>query len=186
MRRGFKAEAERIASRLRGEMDLPDHAPIDPRTFIGRQGIEIIELHELTGLTAASRHQLEVRDPNSWSGLTLREGSTTVILVNPTHSLGRQANTLMHEWAHIHLRHKPNRVDFAAGEIMLLSDYPAEFEQEADWLAAAALLPRSALVRCRRQSLENEQIAERYGVSKELVVWRIRMTGIDRQFRRRA
>lgn len=129
--------------------------------------------------------QLTVHDPDSWSGVTVREGDAIAIVVNPTHPATRQASTLMHEWAHIELRHKPNRVDRTEGGLLLLSDYPDEFEEEADWLAGAALLPRDGLMHFRAQGAETEDIALHFGVSVELTTWRLRMTGIERQLRAR-
>jgi len=88
---------------------------------------------------------------------------------------------MMHEWAHIELRHKPNRVDRSDAGLLLLSDYPAEFEDEADWLAGAILAPRDGLMRFRTSGMTPDEIALHYGISIELTNWRLRMTGIEKQ-----
>ncbi len=66
-------------------------------------------------------------------------------VLNPANALTRQRNDLMHELAHIELKHAPAR-DFSKSGLLLLSDYSDEQEKEADWYAAALLLPRGALV----------------------------------------
>ena len=107
-----------------------------------------------------SLRQLTIVDADSWSGITIHVGSAIGVVVNPTHPTGRQSNTLMHEWAHIYLKHKPKRVDFTEDGLLLISDYDVEFEDEADWLAGALLLPRDALFFHTINGLNAAQIAQ--------------------------
>ena len=181
MRRGFKTQAEQISETLRKDQNLTVFDRFEPKSFLQSLGVTVWTPAEVPGLEAKHLEQLIVTDPDSWSGVAIRLGETTVIIVNSTHPPTRQANTLMHEWAHIELRHKPNRVDRSEGGLLLLSDYPADFEEEADWLAASVLLPRVGLVRCKTRGMTNDDIAGHYGVSSELTNWRVRMTGVDRQ-----
>jgi Zn-dependent peptidase ImmA (M78 family) len=55
----------------------------------------------------------------------------------------------MHELAHIQLKHTPARVAVSKLGVLLISDYSDEQEQEADWHAAALLLPSEGLVEMR-------------------------------------
>ncbi|WP_424983392.1 ImmA/IrrE family metallo-endopeptidase [Maritalea sp. S77] len=181
MRRGFKAHAERVALAARSEVDLAPNQRIDPIHFLTQKGITVWTPEQIPNLSQDCLEQLTVNDPNSWSGMTIREAGQLLIIYNSTHSEERNANTLMHEWAHLELDHKPNRVDRSAGNILLLSDYPSEFEDEADWLAASILLPRDGLLYHGKRGLNSEQIAAHFGVSKALANWRIRMTGIGKQ-----
>lgn len=188
MRRGFKAQAERIALELRDGLNIPAQDPVDPRYLLSSLGIIVWEPKEIPNLPEEYLEQLTVVDPDSWSGVTIRDSGQIVIVVNPTHPYTRQANTLMHEWAHIELRHKPNRVDRSiAGGLLLLSDYPKEQEDEADWLSGAILLPRDGILHHYAIGSGAAEIAQHYGVSETLANWRIRMTGVARQlsYRRR-
>lgn len=146
----------------------------------------MLSFDELAELSPDSRRQLLQVDSDSWSGMTLKEGNTTAILVNPAHAIERQRSTIMHEISHVLLKHVPTRVDFGPGGILLVSEYAEDDEGEADWLAGAMLLPRVALVSCRARRMTNAQIALHYGTSTQLSDWRIRMTGIDVQRRRAA
>jgi hypothetical protein len=62
--------------------------------------------------------------------------------------------------------------------------YSDEQEQEADWHAAALLLPRDALVHHRSRGKTTLEIANHFGVSVALCEWRLRMTGVEIQIRR--
>lgn len=185
MRRGFKAEAERIALEVREALGIAAKAPIDPWAYASHLGVVVLDFGTL-GLTPEHCQQLLKIDPDSWSGLTLKDGGRHFVVINPEHPRPRQCNTMMHELAHITLKHIAKRVDVSATGLMLLSDYPADQEDEADWLAAAVLLPRDALQHYRSQGWTSDQICQEYCVSPQLCAWRLRMTGVEAQLRRRS
>lgn len=180
MRRGFKAEAERMAQKARADLGLEERSPLCPWTYATHLGIRILTFDELD-LTGQYRRQLLDIDPDSWSGVTLRQDGKHYVVLNPRHVKSRQASTLMHEIAHIILPHLPGRVDVSVSGMMLLSEYSDDQEQEADWLSAAFLLPREALHHYRVMGWTSAAICERYGVSGPLCEWRLRMTGVDAQ-----
>lgn len=185
MRRGFKAEAERRSAQAREVLGLQPLSPLCPWTYASHLGVVVLDFDEL-GLQAKDRTQLLEKDPESWSGMTLREGQTHAIIVNPAHSRGRQSSTLTHELSHLILKHVPARVDVSTTGLLLLSDYSEDQEDEADWLSAALLLPREVLIQERSRGLSTVAIALAYGISDQLCEWRLRMTGVDVQLRRRA
>jgi Zn-dependent peptidase ImmA (M78 family) len=102
----------------------------------------------------------------------------------PPHPETREANTLMHELAHLIIGHKPARLDITGDGLMILSSYDKQHEDEANWLAAALLLPREALLHARRQGMTDQQAAVTYGCSTVLFTMRIQTTGVDLQLRR--
>jgi Zn-dependent peptidase ImmA (M78 family) len=146
-------------------------------------GVRVVEFRSLD-LQGPAVRQLTVVDPESWSAMTLKEGSALAIVLNPVHAPTRQRSDLMHELAHVELRHIPARVDVSETGMLLLSDYSEDQEQEADWHGAALLVPRSGLAHFRAQKKTITDIAEHYGVSESLCEWRLRMTGVDIQMRR--
>jgi Zn-dependent peptidase ImmA (M78 family) len=135
-------------------------------------------------IPAKTIRQLTVVDADSWSAMTIKEGDVLGIVLNPTHALTRQRSDLMHELAHIELKHTPARVEVSKTGMLLLSDYSEEHEQEADWHAAAYLLPRDGIYQLRSKGLSASEIAIHFGVSKALCDWRLRMTGVEIQMRR--
>jgi Zn-dependent peptidase ImmA (M78 family) len=82
------------------------------------------------------------------------------------------------------LKHVPVQVQVSDTGMLLLSDYSADQEDEADWLAAAILLPRDALIQHRAQRKSVTEIATHFCVSEQLCDWRLKMTGVDLQVRR--
>ena len=185
MRRGFKAEAERVAARHRAEYGTCVRDRLDPIGFLKSKGLIVLGASEVPRMSDDDLHQLLEVDGKCWSGLTVREAGHTAVIFNDAHHPHRQASTLMHEWAHIELRHRPSRADRAENGILLLSDYPAELEEEADWLGGAMLLPRDGLLHHCSRGLSVEEVAKLYGVSIQLAQWRIGKTGVARQLGRR-
>lgn len=158
---------------------------LDPWAYAAHLKVIILNFADL-GLSDAAVRQLTVADEGSWSAMTLEEAGSRSIVLNPAHAATRQANDLMHELAHLELMHTPTRVDVSATGLFLLSDYSDDMEQEADWYAGAMLLPRDALWHHRSQAKSAVEIAKFFGVSPALCEWRLRMTGVDIQLRRRS
>lgn len=122
--------------------------------------------------------------PSCWSAVTLVVGEKTLVILNSSHSPGRQASDLMHELAHRIRNHEPEEMSISSEGLMLLKAYDKEQEEEADWLAGVLLLPRDALVYIRREGMSDEEVIAAYGVSKRMYTYRLSMTGVNRQFRR--
>ena len=164
-------------------MGLGPSARLDPWSYADELGVLVLGADELE-LSPSCSKQLLVQDKGSWSGMTLKEDGLVLIVLNTAHASARQCSTLMHELAHHVLDHIPVEVSVAPSGLLLLSDYSSEQEEEADWLMGALLLPRCALIERRRLGASPEQIKDEFGVSIELCVWRLRMTGVEAQVRR--
>lgn len=180
MRRGFKAESERIAASVRVELGLTEIDVLDPWRMAAHRGVLVRGADELN-LAAEHAAQLMVNDRDAWSGMTLSERDTKLIVLNPMHSAARQCATLMHELAHILLDHAPASAVASVSGLVLLSDYSDDQESEADWLGAALLLPEAALLHHRAAGKSPAQIAQMFGVSLDLCNWRCRMTGVEKR-----
>jgi Zn-dependent peptidase ImmA (M78 family) len=187
MRRGFKADAERRSLATRTSLGLGPLDALSPWVYADALDVLVCEAKDLD-LEIEHADQLLRRDPESWSGMTLLEDGVHVVVLNSSHSKARRTATLMHELAHIVLEHAPSDVDVSPSGLVLLSDYSADQEDEADWLGAALLLPEAALLHHRGRGVSIEEICAVYGVSAQLCTWRCRMTGVERRlsFRRSA
>jgi len=184
MRRGLKAQAEKAAATARTVLRVAPLSPLDPWAYAKYLGLVVLDFNTL-GLSKAATRQLLTVDNESWSAMTLKEGETTAIIVNPGHKITRQRSNLMHEIAHFELKHLPSRVEVSKNTgMLLLSDYSDDHESEADWHGAALLLPRIALTHHQARRKTISEIAALYGVSDPLCEWRLRMTGVDIQLRR--
>jgi Zn-dependent peptidase ImmA (M78 family) len=146
-------------------------------------GVRLLTPKQIPGLSRKVIDQLLKRDPSGWSAVGVTQGDLTHVIYNPTHSEGRQASDIMHELAHIILDHEPATIIIAYDGSLSMRSYNQTQEDEASWLAWCLLLPREALLWCKRRAISTEQIAEDYGVSETLVTFRLRVTGIEAQLR---
>ena len=184
MRRGFKAWSERTAATYRTALGLRLTDRFDPGRLVKHLGLEVWTPHDVPELDPEHIHQLTVRDSKNWSAVTLHVGESRLIIVNSAHTPARRLNSLTHELAHLILQHEPGRIDVSTEGHLFLSSFETEQEQEADWLAGTLLVPREGL-RVRFRSTEDpEALARHFGVSVQLLQWRLRMTGVALQARR--
>lgn len=185
-RRGFKTWCETIATERRRSLKVPTTAPLDPRIVAKQMRVAVRYVEQIPNLATGTLEQLTKIDPDAWSAVTLCHGGRYLVVLNSAHPKTREANTLMHELAHLIIGHKPARLDITDDGLMILSSYDKQHEDEANWLAAALLLPREALIHARRRGMTNEEAAAHYGCSTQLFAMRIQTTGVDMQLRRQS
>jgi len=102
MRRGLKAQAEKAAAAARTALRIGTLSALDPWAYASHLGLTVLDFTALV-LSKAATRQLIIADNESWSAMTIKEGETTAILVNPSHSTARQRSSLMHEISHFEL-----------------------------------------------------------------------------------
>lgn len=178
LRRGFRAEAERIAARVRG----PGLAVrLDPVALANQLGVVTIELGSLRSLGASAEAVALLEDKGAgFCALTVRDGDHAIIVYNSLASPGRRANSLAHELSHLILGHR-------AGSALGLGGcrrWDPSQEAEADWLAGTLLVPRRGLLAYLRQGGSISEGPDHFGVSQALFQWRYRVTGVSLQLSR--
>ena len=183
MERGFKARCEEMSRSLRKELGLRPNSPLPAERLASYLGIYVWLVTELE-LAPEDIKQLVSRDSDSWSAVTVSAAGRDAIIVNPRHRRGRYSSDLMHELSHLLLGHDPSTLFFAGQGEMALRGFNQTAEREADWLAGALLLPRDALVRLRNQGESRSSACDLYGVSEKMLDFRMRVTGVERQFGR--
>jgi len=183
LERGFKSWAERTSGSLRSDLGLLPHAPLPPTKLAIFLGVRLLTPKQIPGLSQKVLDQLLRRDPSGWSAVGVIHGDVTHVIYNPTHSERRQASDIMHELAHIVLNHEPAKLIMSHDGSFSMRSFSQTQEDEASWLAWCLLLPREALLACKRRGIPVEQIADDYGVSETLVNFRLRLTGIEAQLK---
>ncbi len=183
-KRGFKAWCERVSLEKRTELGLRPVDPLNPKDLAKILGITIWAPKDVPGCPADALEILLRRDPDSWSAVTLRLSGTSLIIVNSAHSPARQNSDLTHELAHVLLAHTPTRLDVGEDQQLLLRTHDATQEEEANWLAGCLLLPRPALLSIMRLGGATRDKARRYGVSADMLTYRLRVAGVEVQARR--
>lgn len=176
MRRGFKAEAERIGADLRMEMRLALNDRLEPKDLAKHLAIPIVGLRGLAIVLSANGfvHYFSIVEPDSFSAITISQGYRRIIVHNDSHHPNRQRSNLAHELSHTILEHEAAPLADDDGQRF----WDGEMEREANWLAAALLVPRDAAFTMVRSRKSFAEIAAHFGVSEELCTWRIRQTGI--------
>lgn len=178
LRRGFKADAERIAELVRRDLGLEPLDRIDCFALAEAWGIPVVSLGELRedGASESSIRRLMSAEPG-FSAATVVVGPRRLIVYNPRHEPGRKASSLAHELAHVILEHE------AAPAIGLggCRYWDGRQEAEADWFGSTLLVPRAGALAWMLQSDDVDAGARNFGVSVELFRWRINHTGVVRE-----
>ena len=183
MRRGFKSWCERASAEYREAAGVTVTEAFDPRRLAHMLGVRVRAPEDIPYLRAASLKQLTVDDPHSWSAITLVRRGARLVILNSGQSEARQANSLAHELAHLVLNHRSDEAQLSAEGFLFRAKFDREQEDEANWLAGTILVPREGLLRNYWRSRDPVELAARFGVSVDLINWRIRMTGIARQMK---
>ncbi len=129
---------------------------------------------DITNISPEAREHLQTVTAKQWSGggLPLPEGFFLVLL-NPHQTPERKNITIMEEVAHSYFQHQPTKF-IATEEGLVQRVYEKRNEDEAYWTAAAALLPSKAVALAVYRQRRAEEIGAYYGVSVELVHFRIK------------
>lgn len=184
-RRGFKTWCENIAYGFRRDLGLPKFAPLSPAALAAHLGITVWTPDDLPGFDKTYRDQLLIRDEGSWSAVTLTLPEGRFIVINSAHGETRRNNDLMHEIAHVVLEHEPAQMVTSPNGHMFLDNYSDQQEEEADWLAAALLAPRQAVVNVLTENPDVKEAARFFAISESLIKMVISRNGIDRQLKHR-
>jgi hypothetical protein len=176
-RHGFKAEAKRIAARVRDKVGLTPICPIDPVEVCARFDIRLLKLSEVE----PDSPFLHGENRKFFSAVTVPRGGRTAILHNDKHHEHRQRSNICHELAHCFLGHgftPPLTID---GE----RTHDRGIEAEADFLAGVLLLTDEGAMHVLRRRLTDEA-QHLYGVSEQMLQLRLNMSGAYIRMRRAA
>ena len=184
MRRGFKTWCETTAERYRTALGLKPDDQLNPEDLAAHLGVIVWRPEEIPELAESSLRRLTNHDSDSWSAVTIGVGKTNLTIVNSAHPPTRQRSSLSHELAHLILDHEPGRIDLSPAGHLLLSSFEREQEEEADWMSGTLLVPRAGLVIAYRSTQDLRILANRFGVSLDMLRWRLRMTGVATHSRR--
>ena len=182
MKRGFKAEAERLGARIRSEMRIPADARIDVDQLAAHLGVKVRDADQFVPRSDLDR--LNVLQDRCFSAATFHlPNGSIVAVVNPVNATkARRDSDLAHEIAHLILGHTPSRVE-RLGDLAFF-DCDSEQEEEANWLAGCLLLPRPLLLKAAREGQSPTEVADRYAVSIEMARFRLNTSGAYLQVRR--
>src|SRR5437588_2397277 len=182
--RGFKSWCENTSIQVRADLGVDPHDPLRPDALAQYLDVILLKPDEIPGLSSAALKILETEEKGSWSAVMVSVNGREAVIYNSTHSPARRTSDIMHELAHIIKGHRPSSIMLSHTGKIALRGYDKAHEDEAGWLAGCLLLPRPALVWIRRHKMSSGLACKRYEVSRDLLLYRMRMTGVDKQFGR--
>ncbi len=180
--RGFKAQAERDAVRIRERLDVPPDRPVDPYAAAEHLGVKVVSADEIVPVERLE--EIERLQAFAFSAATFQVAEMDVVVTNPLRSEGRLASDIAHELAHLHLAHDLSEIREIDG-LLFRTCRPDQEEQATAW-GGTLLLPRPLLMRAAVRGDGPEQIARECGVTVEMARFRYNTTGVAKQARRRS
>lgn len=159
-----------------------EHEPLDPFALAHFAKLLVVDFGQIEGLTTETREHLLGAAAEKWSGGACANplpGGWRLVILNPTHGQRRNRATLMEEICHVFLGHKPNRLAIVAQDQRgrtVAREYNHADEEAAYAIGAAALVPYGALRRFVLDGRPSREIAQHFGVSRELVEYRLKVT----------
>lgn len=183
LRHGFKTECENYARELREELNLPQTATLHGATLAELLEVPVHALSRFPGIPDEIKMRyLTERYCNEFSATVIRVEGRRHIIHNDFHSAVRQNSNIMHEVAHIVLRHPPTSPLNGAE----LRNYDSEVESEAKELSFALLVPKPAALLAVERFDSLADAAKHFGVSVGLLTYRVRITDANGWAKNRA
>lgn len=182
LKHGFKADCEKQAEKLREDLETEFHEPLCAFNVARNLAIPVYKATEILKMESDFKilSGTETK-PCEWHALTMvTQKGNRIIIHNPFSSNARQQSDMMHEIAHVILKHEHKRIDLPIYLLGLWS-YDMVQEEEAKCLGATLQLPRKSLLWARENKMTNEEIATHFNASKEMVRYRLNSTAVDRQ-----
>lgn len=179
LKRGFKAEAERISENYRTELGISKFDPLDAFDLANHMGIPVFTVKELFEGNESDPNFSIISDTSSFSALWMpNEDGDKIILHNDNHSLKRQQSNLMHELSHIIMKH--TIPDECAQLCMQLGlhYFNKEHEQEAKFLGGCLQITRAGLQWALKRNFSEEEISDHFNASVDMVKFRLNTSGV--------
>lgn len=178
-----KSEMETMAEKLRAELNVGENDRLDSLS-VRVIGVELLVPADVAGLSKECRSHLCGQGSDEWSAMSVPLNSNNTkwaVLRNDGHNIERQRVTYLEECWHIMLGHKLTRIAKVADAYG--RTYDANEEHDAYYLASASLLPRKAIESAVEAKFSATKIAKQFGVSPELVEYRIKRLGLWRLYK---
>lgn len=180
--RGFKAEAERAASRLRAELGLQPADVLDISDLAAHLNVTIVDAETL--IARSRLEELERLQAFAFSAATFEIKKQHYIVTNPLRTSERLASDIAHELSHLQLDHELSEVREVDG-VPFRTCRPDE-EEQATAFGGTLLLPRPLLIKAASRGLSIDQIARAAHVTPEMARYRYNTTGVAKQVHRRS
>jgi Zn-dependent peptidase ImmA (M78 family) len=169
-----------IAREVRGELALGDLDAVDPWVLAAHLDIPVWSLTAFQNTAPEAVGYLTLIEPECFSAVTVFDGQSRTIVHNDAHSPARRTSNVIHELSHGLLLHRPTPALDDSGCRL----WDASVEAEASYLGGALLITEDAALWIVRNQIAEPQAAEHFGVSREMIRYRINITGARKRVAR--
>jgi Zn-dependent peptidase ImmA (M78 family) len=176
MKRGFKAHCDRIVTQVRKSLGLARYDPFDPFAYAELLGIACQPVSTLPGCPDETLAFVAGEGRMDFSAVTVYEGERALVVYNDNNNPERQRSDLSHELSHVTLEHEPRPV-FGDGGCRAWDKEQEEQEEEAAWLSGVLLVPADVALAIARKNTSTDEAAHFYGVSVEMMRYRLNASG---------
>ena len=166
--KSFRKRCEVISAELRMELGLRIFDPLPANQLARKYEIIICRPEKMDMPQKAIDYFLQ---SDNWWGIIFQQFTPPVIVYDPKQSPARYESTIMHELAHLILKHPPERIIFAP-DGTFARDFNSVREAEAAYLGSCLQIPRRGLFWAVQKRMSDEEIAHYFGASMEMVRWR--------------
>jgi len=177
LRRGFQADAERHAARIRAELGRDQASSVRIADIARHLGVRIVSADDL--IEVERLRELERIQAFSFSACTFDVAGTKVIVFNPLRMPERTQSDIAHELSHVIADHQLSEIRIVAG--MPFRTCLPDQEEEATNLGGILLLPRPLLLKAALRGLSVDEIAIQNGVTTEMARFRFNKSGVAKQ-----
>ncbi len=154
----LEGKAKEILAEVYGQNPTP---PIDPIKILQKYNL-VLKLGEFPDSNVAGAFD---RGKNE-------------IYISKSDGFSRQAFTIAHEFSHFILHKNVDKDVLYRTEILMIDKQDKSEEQEANWLAAAILMPKEAVEIFWRRLGDVESLAKLFGTSFSAMSWRLKNLGL--------
>ncbi|HEX7846698.1 MAG TPA: ImmA/IrrE family metallo-endopeptidase [Chitinophagaceae bacterium] len=181
--RGFKTTAEKLSEQYRKEMGISIFAPLDAFALADYLDVQVFSVDEMfIGKLDHPEYQT-MSDTQRFSAMrTYNKAEEKLIIHNTNHSPYRQQSNLMHELAHFIRNHEISDEVAQACAQFNLHYYNPLHEEEAKFLGGCLQITIPGLRWKLKNHCSIEHISEYYNASIEMVKYRIKITGVQKQY----
>ncbi len=168
----FRNKCENLGVYFRHQLSLKGFDPLGARQLAEHMGYKLLQPGDLVdGENFTEEDAVKLEQLDSWSACVI-PANQPLVIYHPGHSPARFESSVMHELAHLILKHRSEKLIVAHGKFAQRA-YSTRQEKEAEYLGSCLQIPETALQYARQNAMSVDEVMSTYGASREMVNWRL-------------
>ncbi len=166
-----RRRCDALATRLRVEIGLRAFDPLPARQLakVDKISATLITPEQLPDLPLELANHLA--NDKKWDGF-IKSFNPLVIVTRANLPPTRVESTVMHEIAHVLLKHPPAHLYITDNE-KIYRDHDNHIEAEASFLGSCLQIPSGGIRWARQRGMTKAEIATHFGASEQMAQWRL-------------